>query len=177
MPTTHSRFCALTGASLTALLAAASLCGAAPKADPAATARARQSIQAIYNRQAKGLADKDINALFAGDAPDAVSIDVDGHSSPLAAGRQTMTQMISVMQHADGMYRVQSVTLDGDHATVMVKQHSHMVLAPPKRPTVDLVVDNTSRDLWVKTPGGWKMKRSTDLTEVVKQNGKVVSKH
>jgi hypothetical protein len=51
-----------------------------------------------------------------------------------------------------------------------------MVLMPPKQPMTDLVIDDVSRDMWIKTPGGWKMKTSKDLTEVVKQNGKVVSK-
>jgi ketosteroid isomerase-like protein len=177
MSTTYTRPSALGGVCLTVLLSATSFCGAAPKkADPAATARAKQDIQAVYDRQAKGLAAKDVNAVFSGVAPDAVTTELDGKSETAAEGRQMISTLMPLMKHADAVNTIQSIMLEGDSAVVVVKQHSHMVLMPPKQPMTDLVIDDVSRDMWIKTPGGWKMKTSKDLTEVVKQNGKVVSK-
>jgi ketosteroid isomerase-like protein len=159
-----------------ALLATA--CLAAPKSPgPAATAQARKEIQAAYSRQDAAVAAKDVDGFVAIETPDAVDFDTDGTTETVAQGRQMMAQVMAAMKHCEASSVITGISLtDARSAVVTIKEHMVMVGAPPGKATSTMVSEGTSRDNWVKTASGWRLKASHALTDRMTVDGKPVKR-
>ena len=140
-------------------------------ADPAADAR--RAIQAAYNASSAAAARKDAAGTLAHFTPDAVAVDTKGRAIPITQQRQTATQLFAAAQSVSARTTIQKFTLDRPgQATATVHEHTLLTLANPQtQQPVRLEVDDTARDLWVKTVKGWRQKRSTDLTYTSTLNG------
>lgn len=72
---------------------------------------------------------------------------------------------------------VRSVSVKGGTATVVADQYVSLTIADPRDPKAkDLVFtdDSTSRDTWIKTRQGWRIRRSQELSDKATVNGKPI---
>ena len=152
-------------------LAGLALCCATLHADPAADAR--RAIQSAYNASSAAATRRDAAGTLAHFTPDGVSMDTKGHAIPIAQERQTVTSLFAAAQSITARTTIQKFSLDRPgQATATVREHSVLTLVNPQtQQPARLVVDDTARDLWVKTAKGWRQKRSTDLTYTSTLNG------
>lgn len=160
---------------LFAAAAAALLLSAGPatvRAD--ATSDARRALQALYDNTNTAAAKKNLNGVLAYMTPDFVATDRKGNKRTAAQLRSELMQIFPLLQSWRGTSRIQRITLKGGAlATVVVKENARMVMTNPLTKQTS-VVDSTgtSRDIWVKQGGGWRMKQSQTLSNKATLNGK-----
>ncbi|MBV9850275.1 MAG: hypothetical protein JO250_11420 [Armatimonadetes bacterium] len=143
----------------------------AAHADSAAAAR--RAIQADYSGSNAAATRRDAAGTLARFTPDAVSVDTKGHATPIAQQQQTVTRLFAAARSVTARTTIQTFSLDRPtQATVTVREHTALALVNPQtQQPVRLVVDDTARDLWIKTAQGWREKRSQDLTYNSTLNG------
>ncbi len=155
------------------LLIALALSASASYADP--TGDTRHAIQAAYNQMNAAAANKDVNGSVAYYTPDYTATDIHGKVTNVAQGRQAAQTLFAQAQSVSGKTTVTSLTLNNPgQATVLERGHLVMDLAVTAQTggPVSVVLETTSRDLWVKLAKGWRMKREQVLTETFTMNGK-----
>ncbi len=147
--------------------------GVVPSARADATSDARRALQTLYDKTNAAAARKDANGVLAYMTPDFVATGVKGEKRTVADLRAQLTQIFPLLQSWRGGSRIQQVTLKGGAATVVVKENVRMVLVNPQTKQ-KAVLDSmgTSRDVWVKSGGGWRMKQSRNLSSKALLNGK-----
>ena len=145
-----------------------------PSARADATSDARRTLQTLYDNMNKAAAKKDLNGVLAYTAPDFVATGVKGEKRTMADLRAQLTQIFPLLQSWSGASRIQQVTLKGGStATVVVRENVRMVMVNPQTGQ-KAVLDSTgtSRDVWVKSGNGWRMKQSRTLSSKTLLNGK-----
>ena len=141
------------------------------RADPAADAR--RAIQAAYNTSNAAAARKDAAGTLAHFTPDAVAVDTHGQATPIAQHQEMATHLFAAARTVTARTVIQKFALARPgQATATVHEHVVLTLMNPQtQQPAQLVVDDTARDLWVKTAQGWRQKRSQDLTYTSTLNG------
>ena len=149
---TLSRFTAL-GLGCCALMIAAQ---AAPGA--------KQTFQSFYTRMDKADAAKDADTIWSFYAPNYAFIDDKGEPQGLATLRKNMDTINARYKTVHTKTTVQSVKIT--HEGAMVVSHVSSVLvrdSDTPGQEVKITVDETDRDFWIKTAGGWKLKQGRVL--------------
>jgi ketosteroid isomerase-like protein len=140
-------------------------------ADP--TDDARKSIQAVYDRISAAVDKKDVSAATIHYTPDFDMVDRNGIRNNLAANRQQLQALFSMLKNIKATQTIQSLSLKGNQA--MVTEHTHLegiAIDPRSKKACKFVGDNISLDTWVKGPKGWMQKRSKTLNERTTIDGK-----
>jgi hypothetical protein len=77
-------------------------------------------------------------------------------------------------QIVDEQLNIRRLTVKGNEAIVTYADRSTAVAADPQGNSHKIVATSTSRDTWVKTPAGWKMRLSEVLEAKTLMDGKPV---
>jgi ketosteroid isomerase-like protein len=129
----------------------------------------KPTIQTNYDRINAAFIRKDIKGATALFTPDYVSIDPDGKKQTLAEFRE----------HYDTLFKRFNIKLTSNKATiknidisasgidVAIDQKTEGTIAGFNK----LVINQTSSDSWLKTPQGWRLKKSKILTSQTTFNG------
>ncbi len=127
-------------------------------------------IQTNYNKINAAFVRKDIKGATAYFTPDYVNINSKGEKQTLAEFRT----------HYDNLFSRFSINLTSNQATikgiivkpegidVSIEQRTEGTIAGINK----IVINQTSSDLWMKTPQGWRLKQSKILTNQTTFNGK-----
>ena len=117
---------------------------------------------------------RDAAGAFAYRTPDAVSVEENGRVTPIAKERADIKRLFAGTRSVKAVSSIQSLSLNGSgSATVTVKEHMAAVMVSPDgSQKIIFVVDDTARDLWVRTAQGWRQKRSQDLSHTMTINGR-----
>ena len=163
--------------STSASLALCTLLSVAPvaiRADAASDAKA--AIQAVYNKETAAVNKKDVKGSLAIYAPDYVEIGLSGKKRSLAETKKQMQSLFEGQEKIKLKQTITKVTLAGNQATVLVKQHLEMTIVEPQTQT-KLISTSDARveDIWVKSgKSGWLKKQSKTLSEKATVDGKPV---
>jgi hypothetical protein len=138
-----------------------------------AVSDARKQIQAAYDRENAAAARKDTSGVMANLMPDYISINYRGQRTNAEQLRHRLPQLFAMAMSIKGRTRITRLALKGSQADVTAKEHGEVTLMNPRtgKPT-NLVVDETSQTLWVKTARGWKKKRSRTIASKQSVDGK-----
>jgi hypothetical protein len=79
---------------------------------------------------------------------------------------------MAMMQFTAYSYKILKLTVKGDQAIVHYKDQGTAVVPDPQGRPRKIVVSNTARDTWVKTPEGWKTRYSESLGSKTLLDGK-----
>src|SRR2546421_7925540 len=156
---------------LACLALAVCIANSMAKAD--ATAEARKQIQAAYGRENAATARKDTSGVVANMSPDYVTSDVHGQTATVELIRQTLPKIFASTLSLKAKTVITKFALKGNEADVTVKEHADISLFNRKtlKPS-KLVLDETTQTTWVKTPSGWRKKRSRTLSSHQTLDGK-----
>ncbi len=127
-------------------------------------------IQTNYNQINAAFVRKDIKGATAYFTPDYVSINSKGE-------KQTLEEFRT---HYDNLFNRFSIKLTSNKATikniivkpegidVAIEQRTEGTIAGINK----IIIDQTSSDIWMKTPQGWRLKQSKILTSKTTFNGR-----
>jgi len=159
-----------TSASL-ALCTLIAIAPAAIRAD--ATSDAKAAIQAAYNKETAAMIKKDFKGIMSVYASDYVQIDKSGKKISLAELKPQLQAMVAVVQNVKATQIVSKVTVNGNRATVLSKQHLEATVLIPEKKKQALIMNASVEVLWVKTgKSTWLKKQSKVLTENQTLDGK-----
>ncbi|MBI4751729.1 MAG: nuclear transport factor 2 family protein [Acidobacteria bacterium] len=134
-----------------------------------------KEIQAHYSELDKAIKDKKIEAMASVITEDFKFQSKDGRSFTNKQTLQLTEQMFSALQTVhESVSKVEKVE-EGDDATTLVatvKQTLKGTITGPDGKPHELVVVTVSKDHWVDTEDGWKMKASTTIEETSTLDGK-----
>jgi hypothetical protein len=151
----------------TALISMAIVAIAPAQADM--NSKVQPIIQTNYDRINAAFIRKDIKGATALFTQDYVSINPEG-------GKKTLTEF---REHYNNLFTRFNIKLTSNKATiktidtntgsidVAIEQKTEGTIAGFNK----IVIDQTSRDLWLKTPQGWRLKQSKILTSQTTFNG------
>jgi hypothetical protein len=137
-------------------------------------AQARSAIQALYNKQNAAAAKKDVNGVLVNMAPDFQAVSKDGRKITAAQQRQALTQLFSMAQSIHATSAIQKFRLQGNRATVTVKENGTFLVVNPNAAAAKparFTVEDVSEDTWVKKGNRWLNERSVTLAEKQLING------
>jgi ketosteroid isomerase-like protein len=139
-----------------------------------ATSDARKAIQAAYDRSDAAAVRKDLAGVLASHAPDYTWTDKHGKKHALAELKAQMTQVFQLAKEIRGKTIVKSLSLKGNSATVIAEETGSMNLVNPQKrdQEIKVEVEAKSEDVWTKTPKGWKVKSSKEISSKQLVNGK-----
>lgn len=147
------------------------------KLGPENPARARQEIQGIYDRQAAGWTDRDMDAICS--QMDSQAVFIDGPNSQ--SFKDFQSSMNSNLYHGHNyrdQYKIVDLTLDGNTATVLMEFHNdytmhHTTWNSDSDSSTDepFHEDGTSLDVWQRQIGEWWEVKSTTRSYRCLRNG------
>jgi ketosteroid isomerase-like protein len=142
------------------------------KAD--ATADARKSIQALYDRESASAEKKDAAGTVGQITPDYVGIGKGGSRSDAAQLRKDVQMLLTMFKTLKVNQNVQSLALKGNQAVVTMKAHIVGIMVDPSsRKTHQMVMDSVSEDTWVRSGAkGWLLHLSKTISERALADGK-----
>ena len=133
------------------------------------SSKIQPTIQTNYNQINAAFVRRDIKGATALFTPDYVSINPEG-------GKQNLTEF---REHYNNLFTRFNIKLTSNKATiknidvkasgidVAIEQKTEGTVAGFNK----IVIDQTSRDSWLKTPQGWRLKESKILTSKTTFNG------
>ena len=142
---------------------------AAPATQPDKTEAVKQAVQTAYDAQDAALLAQDANGAVALYTPDAVflsnrkgaqDVGIAGARKGWVAVFHVPNQTLTAVHHD-----IKQVTLnkEGTEATVLTVHHATMSARTSKGTAFVMCLDSTLRCFWVKTGGGWRIKRERVL--------------
>ena len=135
-------------------------------AAPKKASTTQQELQGIYNKINEAIAQKNVDGVFDFDTPDHTTTDTKGHVHEASDGRQELQDLMNLMDTAKGTSIIKSITSTDTDATVVVKDHFIFIISNRStRRTAKIVGEDVSRDYWVKTDEGWRLKKTRILSD------------
>jgi ketosteroid isomerase-like protein len=132
---------------------------------------AKQEIQGTYNKIASAIIRKDIKSATSYFTSDYVGTDDKGTQRTAAEMRKYYSSIMPApVKVVKNQIAIQDFSGDNTKATVLIKQRADLAFGANK-----IVSQNTYRDLWVKTPSGWRLKQSQNTNSITTINGKPVA--
>jgi ketosteroid isomerase-like protein len=119
---------------------------------------AKAAIQAQYNKRSAAALKKDVAASLAINAPDFVTLDLEGKKRTQAQLKPQLTQIFATIKSYSITTKITKCTLSGDKATV---QTLDSVTIMGKNV---LTAEATSEDTWVKKGSQWLRTQNKLLT-------------
>ncbi len=151
------------------------LVGGTPQPVNADTQAVKQQIQAEYMKADAATRTKDINALMSHYTSDFKLKTASGKILGLDKIKDNLIwQFVATKQVKEISFRIQSITVSGNTAVLLVKQSETLVVMMEG---VQHTLESTqiSSDTWLKTPSGWKLKAQTVKLSNTLEDGKVKS--
>jgi Domain of unknown function (DUF4440) len=129
----------------------------------------KPAIQTNYNRINAAFVRKDIKGATALFTPDYVSINPEGKKQNLAEFREqydTLFKRFNI-KLTSNKATIKNIDVSAGGVDVAIDQKTEGTVAGFNK----LVISQTSRDSWLKTPQGWRLKQSKILTSTTTFNG------
>lgn len=153
-------------------LAATALVISLPAVSVLAANSAKQEIQITYNKIASAIIRKDVTSATSYFTSDYVGIDDKGTQRNASEMRQYYSSIMPApVKVVKNQISIQGFTATGNNANVLIKQRADLTFGKSK-----IVSQNTYKDLWVKTPLGWRLKQSQNTNSMTTMNGKPISR-
>jgi hypothetical protein len=126
-------------------------------------------IQQQYDRINAAFIRKDIQAATANFTADYISINTKGEKQNLAEFRQQYTDLFNriKLDITTNKTTIKKIALVSQGVDVSIEQHTEAKVLGNK-----VVIRQTSRNFWLKTPQGWRLQQSKILTNQTTFNGK-----
>ncbi len=132
---------------------------------------AKQEIQSTYNKIASAILRKDITSATSYFTSDYVGIDDQGNQRTAVEMRKYYSSIMPApVKVVKNQIAIQDFSANSNSANVLIKQRADLTFGSNK-----IVSQNTYRDLWVKTPQGWRLKQSKNTQSSTTINGKPVA--
>ena len=127
------------------------------------------TIQTNYDRINAAFIRKDIKGATALFTPDYVSISPEGEKQTLSEFRKHYDNLFNRfnIKLTSNRTTIKNIDLNSNSADVAIEQKTEGTIAGFNK----IVINQTSRNLWVKTPQGWRLKESKILTNQTTFNG------
>jgi ketosteroid isomerase-like protein len=128
-------------------------------------------IQGNYNQINAAFIRKDVKGATAYFTPDYVSINKKGEKQNLEEFRSHYNTILNRfnIKLTSNKASIKDISIDASGISVSLGQHTEGTMIGGNK----IVIDQSSKDLWTKTPQGWRLKQSKILTSQTKFNGKV----
>ncbi len=153
------------------LLAATVLAISAPAISVLAANSAKQEIQSTYNKIASAIIRKDVVSATSYFTSDYVGTDNKGTQRTAGEMRQYYSSIMPApVKVVKNQISIQNFSANGSSANVVVKQKADLTFGKSK-----IVSQNTYKDLWIKTPQGWRLKQSQNTNSLTTMNGKPIA--
>jgi hypothetical protein len=133
------------------------------------SASIQPAIQTNYDRINAAFIRKDIKGATALFTPDYVSINPEGKKQTLSEFREqydTLFKRFNI-KLTSNKATIKNIDVNAGGIDVAIDQKTEGTVAGFNK----LVIDQTSRDSWLKTPQGWRLKQSKILTSKTTFNG------
>jgi ketosteroid isomerase-like protein len=133
-------------------------------------AKIQPIIQTNYDRINAAFLRKDIQGATALFAPDYVSISPEGEKKNLAEFREHYNNLFTRfnIKLTSNKTTIKNIDVNSTGVDVAIEQKTEGTVAGFNK----IVINQTSRNLWQKTPQGWRLKESKILTNKTTFNGK-----
>lgn len=139
------------------------------------TAEARKAITALYEKEDAAISRKDVIGATAHCTSDYVSISTKGVRSTLTQQRQTIQTAFQALQHPKSTSKIQKFQASGNTYVVTVRSDNSATMVDPQTHGIhNLGGREVDRDTWLKTPKGWRQRRSEALSTTVTMDGKPI---
>lgn len=128
-------------------------------------------IQGNYDRINAAFVRKDIKGATAYFTPDYVGINKKGEKqnlSEFSSHYNTILNRFNI-KLTSNKATIKDISIDGNGINVAIGQYTEGTMIGGNK----IVISQSSKDLWTKTPQGWRLKQSKILTSQTKFNGKV----
>jgi ketosteroid isomerase-like protein len=131
--------------------------------------KVKEIVQTNYNRINAAFVRKDIKGATALFTPDYVSISPEGQKQTLAEFRTYYDNLFNKfnIKLTSNKTIIKNIATNPDGIDVAIEQSTEGTVAGSNR----IVINQTSRNLWMKTPQGWRLKQSKILTNQTTFNG------
>lgn len=128
------------------------------------------AIQANYNKINAAFIRKDIKAATALFTPDYVSISPEGEKQTLAEFREHYDNLFNRfnIKLTSTTATIKNIDVNASGIDVAIEQKTEGTIAGSNK----IAIDRTSRDSWLKTAQGWRLKQTKILTSQTTFNGK-----
>ena len=128
-------------------------------------------IQASYNQINAAFIRKDVKGATAFFTPDYVSINKKGEKQNIQEFRSHYDNVLNRfnIKLTSNKATIKSISANGNGIDVAIGQHTEGTMIGGNK----IVIDQSSKDFWIKTAQGWRLKQSRILTSQTKFNGKV----
>lgn len=132
-------------------------------------AKIQPTIQTNYNQINAAFVRRDIKGATALFAPDYVSINPKGEKQNLAEFREHYNNLFTRfnIKLTSNKATIKNIDVNTNGVDVAIEQKTEGTVAGFNK----IVIDQTSRDSWLKTPQGWRLKESKILTSKTTFNG------
>ncbi len=133
-------------------------------------AKIQAIVQTNYNQINAAFVRKDIKGATAYFTPDYVSISPEGEKQTLAEFRNHYDNLFNrfKIQLTSNKTTIKTIEIDANEIDVAIEQKTEGTVAGSNK----IVINQTSRNLWLKTPQGWRLKQSKILNSQTTFNGK-----
>ena len=134
------------------------------------SAKIKPLIQTNYNQINAAFIRRDIKGATALFTPDYVSINPEGEKQTLAEFREHYSNLFSRfnIKLTSNKATIKTIDVNASGLDVAIEQKTEGTIAGFNK----IVINQTSRDSWLKTPQGWRLKQSKILTSQTTFNGK-----
>jgi Domain of unknown function (DUF4440) len=132
-------------------------------------AKIQPTIQTNYDRINAAFVRKDIQGATALFTPDYVSISPKGEKQNLAEFREHYNNLFTRfnIKLTSNKATIKTIDTNASGIDVAIEQKTEGTVAGFNK----IVINQTSRDSWLKTPQGWRLKQSKILTSQTTFNG------
>jgi ketosteroid isomerase-like protein len=132
-------------------------------------AKIQPTIQTNYDRINAAFLRKDIQGATALFAPDYVSISPEGQKQTLAEFREHYDNLFNRfnIKLTSNKTTIKNIDVNSTGVNVAIEQKTEGTVAGFNK----IVINQTSSNLWLKTPQGWRLKESKILTSQTTFNG------
>jgi ketosteroid isomerase-like protein len=127
------------------------------------------TIQTNYDRINAAFVRKDIKGATALFTPDYVSISPEGAKQTLAEFREHYDNLFNRfnIKLTSNQTTIKNIDVNATGVDVAIEQKTEGTVAGFNK----IIINQTSRNLWLKTPQGWRLKESKILTSQTTFNG------
>jgi SnoaL-like domain len=132
-------------------------------------AKIQPTIQTNYNQINAAFVRRDIKGATALFTPDYVNTNTDGQKQTLAEFREHYNNLFTRfnIKLTSNKATIKNIDVNPSGVDVAIEQKTEGTVAGFNK----IIINQTSRDSWLKTPQGWRLKESKILTSKTTFNG------
>ena len=133
----------------------------------------KKSLTTLYGKRDVAVSKKDVKAATADFSPEFIYVSKDGQKGDLKTLQKRIFAYVTFMKTVKVKSVIQSISVKGKMAKVVVKDHLDMTILNEKTmKTTKVTADQISEDEWEKSEKGWLQKRMTVKKEAAMMDGK-----